>query len=772
MERRTFFKISAITGAAAALDGCGKPDHQLIRFIPDEDLVPDVATWKASICTMCPAGCGLNVRVMEGEAEVIRNGQIGLLRMGVAKKLEGHPNHPVNQGKLCARGQAGLQVTYHPDRLKNPLKRTGSRGSGEFQEISWDEAIKEFVSQLAAVRSDNQAGALAFLTRSVRGQRRELIDRFLKSFGAPPAITFETFDEAVWRRANLISFGVAQLPTLDLAHAQYVLSLGADFLGTWNSPVSQAIGYGEFRQRRAGQSGKQRGKLVVFEPRMSQTGANADLWIPIRPGTEGILALGIAHVIMDQKLRAPQADAAGSHFTGWSQGLPDYTPQEVEKRTGVQAGVVTKIAQEMAEKGPAIAIIGGAPLAYPHGVSSAIAVNALNALLGSVGKPGGVFFTPPLPGARADKDVAQPATQATQGSYGQVRALAETILGGSPKAPKVLLIWEANPVFALPPAVQAREAIEKVPFVASFGSFLDETSVLADMILPDHSPLESWLDDVPESGTTTTVASLAPPAMHALHNTRQMPDILLDVAHQLGGDFAKSLPWKTYGEMLKARFESLRIAPGLSSAGAKPPSADDFWSKVQSQGGWWSEKTTEPRKSGTAVRVTVSLGQPHFDGEESQYPFHLLPYPTITLYDGSLAHLPWMQETPEVLSSAMWSSWVELNPATAEKLGVKEGDLVEVASQHGKIQAPVLIFPGIAPDVVAMPAGQGHENFTRYASHRGSNPLSILAPVTVPETGSLAWAATRVKITKTGSRGNLILFAGSLRENPGEKEPR
>ncbi len=767
MERRTFFKISAITGAAAALDGCGKPDHQLIRFIPDEDLVPDVATWKPSICTLCPAGCGLNVRVMHAEAEVIRNGQVGLLSMGVAKKLEGNPNHPVNRGKLCARGQAGLQITYHPDRLKHPLKRTGQRGSGEFAEIGWEEAIKELISQLTALRSGQQSAALAFLTKPLRGQRRELVNRFLKSFGAPPAVTFETFDEAVLRRANLISFGVPQLPTFDLAHAQYVLSLGADFLGTWNSPVAQAIGYGEFRN--SGQSGRQRGKLVVFEPRMSQTGANADQWTPIKPGTEGFLALGIAHILMSKKLREPQAGgAAGSYFTGWSQGLPDSTPQEVEKRSGVPADTVRRIAEAMAEGGPALAIIGGAPLAYPHGVASAIAVNALNALLGSVGKRGGIFFTPKLPAAKADRAVVQPATQ---GSYGQVRALVEDILGGSPKAPKVVLLWDANPVFGLPPAVQVREAIEKVPFVASFGNFIDETSVLADLILPDHSPLESWLDDVPESGTTAAVASVAPPAMHALHNTRQMPDVLLDAAHQLGGDFAKSLPWKTYDEMLKAQFELLRVAPGFSPARTKPPSADDFWSKAQSQGGWWSERAAESGTSGTTVTVTVKLGEPHLDGEETQYPFHLLPYPTMTLYDGSLAHLPWMQETPEVLSSAMWSSWVELNPKTAEKLGVKQGDLVDIASQHGKVQAPVIIFPGIAPDVVAMPTGQGHENFTRYASQRGSNPLSILAPVTVPETGSLAWAATRVRITKTGGQGKLILFAGSLRENPVE-EPR
>src|SRR5438270_6705808 len=122
MDRRNFIKISALSGAVAALESCGKPDHQLIRFIPDEDLVPGIAAWKPSVCTLCDAGCGLLVRVMQGEAEVVRNGTTGLMKMGLAKKLEGNPQHPVNAGKLCARGQAGLQVVFHPERVRNPLK--------------------------------------------------------------------------------------------------------------------------------------------------------------------------------------------------------------------------------------------------------------------------------------------------------------------------------------------------------------------------------------------------------------------------------------------------------------------------------------------------------------------------------------------------------------------------------------------------------------------------------------------------------------------------
>jgi anaerobic selenocysteine-containing dehydrogenase len=780
MERRNFIKISALSGVMATLDSCGSPDHQLIRFIPDEDLVPGIATWKPSLCTMCGAGCGLLVRVMQGEAEVVHNGQNGLVQMGLAKKLEGNPNHPVNLGKLCARGQAGLQVLYHPDRLRNPLKRTGARGSGQFQEVTWDAALGELLAQLSALRTSD-AGALAFLSRPLQGQRRELVERFLKSFGAPPAIAYEPLDEAVLRQANLLSFGHSQLPTLDLARADYLLSFGADFLGTWNSPVSQSIGYGEMRQGRPGR----RGRFAQIESRMSQTGANADEWIPCRPGTEGVLALGIANVILQDKEFVHDAHSRpASLIAGWSDGLPDFTPEMVEKQTGVSAAAIARLAHDLTHSGLGAVIIGGPPLAHTNGLFNALAVNALESLVDAGrNQPALLSFTPAVPFASA----AAPSAKGPQSSFAAINALSQSVLSGAAHAPKVLLLDNANPVFSAPPATHMPEAIAKIPYVASFGSFIDETSVWADLVLPDHAPLESWLDDVPAAGAVSMVAGLAPPAVRPLHNTRAMPDVILDLGHQLGGSVAAALPWKTYDEMLQAAFLPLRKHPG--SIDAKDD--DEFWSKVQQQGGWWSV----PAANGAAGRAAANAGsgsaapaapaappgaraaakfaEPQFDGAPNDFPFYFLPYASQALGDGSLAHLPWLQEMPDVLTTAMWSSWVELNPQTAERLKILPGELVEITSQHGSVRAPAVLSPGIAPDLVAMPIGQGHINFGRYASHRGANPLAILAPLTEAETGSLAWAATRVKLARVGGvdQANLILYAGGMSGFPHEEEP-
>ena len=752
MQRRDFLKISAITGAAATLDACGSPDHQLIRFIPEEDLIPGIATWKPSVCTLCPAGCGLLVRVMEGDAEVVRKGQLGLMQMGLAKKLEGNPAHPVNQGKLCPRGHAGLQVTYHPDRIRTPLMRSGARGSGQFKPISWDEATKHLMAQLSSLHAGRLQGRLVFLSSPLKAQRRNIVATFTRGFKDSQYIEFAFFDEAVMRAANSASFHHDAPPTVDLAQSNYIISFGANFLGTWNSPVAQSRGYGAMRQGRAGS----RGKLVQFEPRISQTGANADEWIPCVPGTEGVLALGIAHVLLQDKLRsAASAGAAGELIDGWAQGLAEYAPEKIAAQTGVKAATITRIAHESATNGPAVALIGDAAEAHTNSFFSVLAVNALNALLGSAGKPGGIQFSPTWSSGNGKTAGPQEASGADA-----VRKLAEQV-ESNPDSVGALLIYKANPVFATPAAWKIRQALEKVPLIASFGSFIDETSIFADLILPDHSPLESWIEDVPDSGSLRTVVSVAPPAVLPLHETRAMPDVLLDLAHQLGGNLATALPWKTYDDAIQADFAALYKAKGSKDA----KTADDFWSNAQQQGGWWGpEEAAAPSANGSkSAAGPMKYAAAQFDGNESEFPYHLMPFPSQMLYDGSLASLPWMQEAPDPMSTAMWGTWVELNPATASKLGIKQADLVEVASQHGTLQAPAMITPGIAPDVVAMPIGQGHENFTRYASNRGANPISILAPVSVAGTDALAWAATRVKISRVGE-GKLILFGASLRE--------
>src|SRR5437763_4897222 len=216
MDRRQFIKFSALTGTSATLASCGNPEYHLIRFVPEDRLIPGIAVWKPSICPLCSAGCGMTVRVMEGDAEVIRNGQPGVTKMGLAKRLEGDPAHPISQGKLCTRGQAAAEITYHPERVGHPLKRSGTRGDGKFEEISWDQALTELVGKLDALSTANNPKALGVLTQRRGGMRNELIAQFAQRFGAAEPMNYEFFSDDIVRHANALSFGKKQLPTMDL----------------------------------------------------------------------------------------------------------------------------------------------------------------------------------------------------------------------------------------------------------------------------------------------------------------------------------------------------------------------------------------------------------------------------------------------------------------------------------------------------------------------------------------------------------------------------
>src|SRR5262245_48950516 len=548
MDRRDFIKLTAITGTSATLASCGSPENQIIRFIPEDDVVPGIAEWKPSVCPMCSAGCGVTVRVMDADVDTVRGGQHGVVAMAVAKKIEGDAKHAISRGGLCARGQASIQVTYHPDRLRQPMKRSGPRGAGTFSEIGWDEAINQLVARLDELAANGGQKSLALVTRARSGRRFELFAEFARRFGSPSPIGFEPFGNDVLRRANALSFGHAQLPSFDLVNARFVIAFGADFLGTWNSPVSQSTDYGAMRQGHP----QVRGKFVQVEPRMSLTGANADEWVPAKPGTEGVVALGLAHVILKNKLRPfdaaqgrPGGGSAAAHVEGWSGGLTDYTPERVEQITSVPAKRLDRLAHELAEFAPALAIVGGAPLAHTNGLFTALAVNALNALLGTVEQPGGMYFT---------RNGAQSLAANLQSTVGG--------LGGA----KVLLIDDTNPLHGMPKALGFRESLEKVPFIASFGSFVDDTSAYADLILPDHSFLESWVESTPESGARESVSTAAGPVMKPLYQSRVTAEVLIEAAGKLKTPVA--LPWKTAEELVKAE-SPLVLSPSKDEPGTR-----------------------------------------------------------------------------------------------------------------------------------------------------------------------------------------------------------
>lgn len=693
MKRREFLKLTSLTASTAVLGACAKPqpEETYVTYVEQpEDFIPGVPDWYATTCTLCSANCGLLARVIDGRVV----------------KLEGNPTHPVNRGKLCALGQSGLQVLYNPDRVRQPMKRRGERGAGDFEPISWDEALSTLATRLR-----ESGREVAFMAMPLNGTRGLVIDRFTRAVSGRSPITFEIEGRETLRAGLAASLGSDRIPYYDLQNARYVLNFGADLFGSWVSPVNFGMQFGEFRQGRPGI----RGKLVHVEPRMSITGAAADTWVPLPPGHEGLLAMAIAQSLIAQGLAAP----------GYEVNLPAleaYAPERLAERLGLPASRIHELAREFGTRKPAIAIAGGSMAAQTNGAAAIAAVHALNQLVGSVGVPGGVLASAVTPLREIN---ALPPTR-----FQSVRELTDRMRQGRVQ---VLMVHEIDPVYLLPEAMGFREALAEVPFIASFSSFIDDTTAWADMILPDHSFLESWGLQVPDPNVRIPAASSLQPVMRPLYGTRPLPDVLLSLGQSLGAEQASSLPWPSYTALVKTTWETLSPDP-------------DFWTQIRKLGVW-----SGPESSGAGLRSSAPfpiVPEPQYAGPGDDYPYWFYPYVSLTLRDGRAANLPWQQELPETMVTGVWSAWIEVNPVTAKELGLSDRDAVEIRSPRGMLRARVYLSPGVHPGVLAMPMGQGHRAYGRYAAGRGSNPLDIVEPLEVAGTGGLAWAATRVAIHK------------------------
>ncbi len=696
------------------------------QVVPPEDYSPGVATWYNTVCNQCSAGCGISVRIREGKA----------------KKIEGNPVHPVSQGRTCARGQAGLNALYNPDRIRTPLKSAGQRGSGSFEELSWDEALTTVGSRIGRLRIDEEAGRVRLLSGRVRAHLDELFAQFMSLLGSDHYQQYDFTYPSALMAANMASFGTDVLPYYDIKNTDFLLSFGADYLGTWISPVHHSLAYGHLRQ---GQEGR-RGKTVQIEPRMSLTGASADEWIPARPGTEGLLALGVAHALVSE------GHYHGSDRDEWSKALQAYSPSLVSDETDVSEHKILRLAREFGESKASLAIAGGATAAGTNGVASVVAVNALNHLAGNLSKPGGVIFN------------SEQAFSAASGSRpAGLQGLLDLVEAMQAGDVEVLLVHDTNPVYALPDNVGFRKAMESVPLIVALSSFRDETTEMADLILPTSTYLESWGDDVPEPGVGFPVASISQPVVTKLYDTLPVGDIVLSLARQIGGELPIRMRWRTTEDFIKERWREEYDKHG--SAG-EDQAFEAFWQAALEAGVWGQPGAVagdQPVPSSSSMIASIADPVSKFAGDESDYPFVLHPYLTTTFLDGRGANLPWLQEMPDPMTSVVYGSWAELNPATAAELEINEGDVLEITSPAGTVRVPALIFPAIRPGVVAMPVGQGHAAYGRYARNRGVNPIHIVATLMDDRTGDLAWAATRVKLEATGERLQIIKTDGVTR---------
>ncbi|MEE8509001.1 MAG: molybdopterin-dependent oxidoreductase [Myxococcota bacterium] len=678
-DRRQFLKLAGASGAAAV--GC-EPVERLIPYVVQpEEMTPGMPLFYASTCQECPAGCGLHVRTREGRPV----------------KLEGNPEHPINRGALCGRGQAGIGRTYHPDRYRQPMLRGGD---GEWHPITWELAAETLAAMVSGAGS--KVGILGGPTGPTLSR---LIDQWMAAVGASTRVVYEPFAFEALVEASRSVFGVAGRPLFDLSDADFIIDFGAESMESWLSPIEHARQIEEARDVSKHADGGAR--LIYVGPRLSTTAGNADEWLPAKPGCEGILALAIARVAFDRARARGRPVGGDPALIG--RVLANFSPEAVASQTEIPAETIRRIGEAIAASARPAALPPGTALSSRRAVVTTAAVLLLNAVVGAIGKTVQI-----VPGAAS----------ADAGSFDDVIRLIGAMKSGDLE---VLLIHDSNPVYSLPSDAGFAAALERVNFVVSFASVPDETSGKANLILPDHTNLESWGDSAPRAG----VRSLVQPSVRPLYDTQALADTLLQTARAMGKGIADRLPSGSFRTVVESAWSGTDYRKALAKGGV-----------------FGSSPPVSPVEVAEGV-AKLAFKEPQLEGEGS---FVLVPYPSPHLYDGRGANLPWLQETPDPVTKITWQSWAELSHETAAALGVGMGDVVAIETPFGRIEVPAFPRGGIRDDVIAVPIGQGH-TVGRFASRegaaRGANVISVL-PAFTDEAGGRAWLTARAKVSATG----------------------
>lgn len=715
VTRRNFLKLGAAGLASAVLAGCQSPRRwvELEPYVrPPEEQLAGVATWYASTCRQCPAGCGIVVRIMNGRA----------------LKIEGNPEHPLNRGKLCARGQAGLQVLYNPDRLGGPV-RQAQRGSRQYEPMAWEAGINTLYEKLSAAGSR----VAVWVDSTTSGHLLDVFQRFSTAIGARDPLVYDQYTGIHgYRILSDVSqrlFGQGTLPSYHLARADVVFSFGANFLGSWLSAVRYGVEFGDFR----GQPLGKRGYLVQLEPRMSINGVMADRWLPLGPSTQALVARALVRLIADEGFGPADRVARAQTLAG------EVDVGRVAAASEIPVETLAELARAFANADRPVAIPGSALSGLENGADAVAAVQALNAIGGTAGEPAGLALS-----ASPSEALVVP----TPAPFSEVQALIDQMRAGQIE---VLLVHGANPAYDLPAKAGFLDVLAGVPFVVSFAPLVDETAVWADLVLPDRTYLEGWGYGVVSPSFELPVVSSQQPVVTPVFDSRSSADILLTAARGIPAA-AAALPWADEVAFLKEMVGQL--GPGAAGGSG----TDVLWARFLQHGGWWP--TAAPAAvplsppTATAGPVTPSVAE----AAEGDYPYFLHLYVPDLLGDGRGASQPWLQGSPDPMTTVSWQTWVELHPDTAQELGVQDGDIVQVTSPEGELEAPVCVYPAIRPDTVAIPLGQGHTDCGRYARERGSNPMQLVGTQTDASGSSLAWAALRVKVRPTGDSVALALF--------------
>lgn len=710
IDRRSFLAlgIGSATGVALSPLPLKLMDDSAIwtQTWPWTPVPPDgETTYVNSACTLCPGGCGISVRKINGRAV----------------KIEGIKGHPVNDGGICLLGLSGLQLLYGPTRIESPMKRSGERGSGKWQVISWEDAISEVSQKLEALRKNKESDSVACISGADKGTVPALFKKFLSVYGSSNFMRMPSVSDAYELAAFRSSGQKAQL-AFDIENSDYILSFGSGLIEGWGSPVRMMRANSILRKADA--------KIIQIEPRLSNTAAKAYKWVPVNPGTEYALALGLANVIISKTLfniNFVKSNTSGfAKFAAFVQS--SYSPDKVEKITGIKKETIENLANDFAGAAKPLAVCGRGQGKEQGLLCEVMAIQALNALVGNINKKGGVFSF------SGRKYFSLPDMSDYETNL--ANRFADDVETGKFTA-NALFVYESNPLYSLPDSNSVRKAFAKIPYIVSFSSFMDETAMNSDLILPNHIYLERY-EDVHAALLPKPVVSLCVPVVDPLFDTKHTGDVIIQIAKKMGPPVANSFKWKSYDSFLE-------------------DALGDKWEVLSEQGFWEDEiaqllalKTASKKFDFTAGFSDIKNLFAFADakGDPDKYPLFLIPYDSMRMASGYIGDPPFVIKTVEDIVLKGKDIHVEINPATAKAYGLSESSSAIIETPRAKAKVKIHLFEGIMPGLIAMPRGLGHSAYDNYLADKGINVNELIGTEKDPASGLDAAWGIRAALSK------------------------
>jgi anaerobic selenocysteine-containing dehydrogenase len=641
-----------------------------------------------SNCRGCHGGCGVLVHVKDGR--II--------------KLEGDPEIPSNRGTMCSKGLAYLQLVYHPDRLKYPLKRSGKKGEGKWQRISWDEALDTIANKYKEIISKYGPEAIV-IGQGTGRDYAETLYRFANLLGTPNVITAGHMCYVSRLGATLITCGA--LPVCDYdSHPKCVMVWGNNVV--WTHPD-------EYKAENLARVLAEGARLIVVDPRLTYLAGRADIWLQLRPGTDTALALGIANVIISEGLYDKEFIKKYTH--GWDkfvERVQEYPLDKVEKITWVPAAKIKDAARLYAKTKPACIQWGVAIEQTINSTDNNRILTDLMAITGNLDAPGGnVFFKPPPVrtlsqfGMHRELSAEQREKQLGGNTYKLAQRVAlvtpkmvwDAILTGKPYPVKAVQLHGSNPVLTRANAREVYKALKQVDFLVVADFFLTPTAELADVVLP----AATWLESDYLGGYFLRHGYLFP-----RKKIVQIGECWQD--QKIFNELGKRLGQKDWFDKVEDAWDYILEPTGLTWEQAKEMpyiKGETEYRKYERKG--FSTPTKKVELYSTIFEEWGYDPLPRYrEIPESpiskpeiarEYPYILTTGARCPVFFHSEHRMiPWLREIhPDPI--------VEIHPQTAEKHGIKEGDWVFIESPRGRIKQRAKLTTGIDPRIVAAQHG-------------------------------------------------------------------